>query len=274
MTTNLPVRASSEDWQYLRQMLTQWPSVQWIEEVGSTNAELLELARRDRDTASWPRLLGCYHQTRGRGRAGRPWLDHEGQTLMFSCGFMLPIAPRLLAGIAPALGIAACASLRAIAGHQAHRLTMKWPNDIMLDDSKLAGILVESRIQGPHVLLVAGIGLNLSGHSHLSEQLHRHVADWAQLENTTTNRFEIAAAISQSWFECLCGYDENRLLSLREQLRGFDYLLDKPVTILDGNQVQMHAVACGLANDGRLLVKSDDGAVQSVSVGDISVRRT
>lgn len=254
--------------------LPQFRQVDWLETVESTNALLLEQTRRLPQAQHWPRLVGSEHQTRGRGRAGRPWIDKPGNALMFSCGFLMSIRARELAGLAPALGIAACAALRTLAPGQAHRLTMKWPNDLMLDDAKLAGILVETRLQPDHVFIVAGIGLNLRGAQVLQTELNREVRDWTSLAADVNDKVVLASTIAQAWFDCLSGYNTGRLQHLISQLQSFDYLRDKPVQVIQGDQVLLSGSACGLAEDASLLVRSDDGCVNRVTVGDVSVRKT
>ncbi|AWB34593.1 biotin--[acetyl-CoA-carboxylase] ligase [Orrella marina] len=257
----------------LRQKLPQWAHTDWLEQTGSTNADLFELARQYRTPEHWPRLLGSNHQTQGKGRAGRPWLDRSGETLMFSCGFMLNMPTRLLAGVAPALGIATCEALRPLAGHDIGRLSMKWPNDIMIDDSKLAGILVESRIMGNGIFLVVGMGLNLAGASDLSAELNRDVSDWSSLDGAVAERSRLVAQVAQSWQQCLALHSLAPLQHLRESFELFDYLRNRQVNVLQGDQIQLTGTASGLAEDGSLLVRLADGTMESVRVGDISVRK-
>lgn len=257
----------------LGEMLPDWAFVEWLEQTGSTNADLLEQARQLRNPEDWPRLLGTDHQTQGKGRAGRPWLDRSGETLMFSCGFMLNLPTRLLAGVAPALGIATCEALLPLAGADTNRIRMKWPNDVMIDDSKLAGILVESRIQGERILLVVGMGLNLNGASDLSGRLKRDVSDWASLKGAVNDHLEIAAKVAQSWSRCLSRYDQAYMDHLRNVLQSFDYLQNRQINVLQGDQIQMTGIARGLGEDGSLLVSTADGTLASVRVGDVSVRK-
>lgn len=257
----------------LRQTLPHWVCVDWLEQTGSTNADLLEQSRQFRVPEQWPRLLGSNHQTQGKGRAGRPWLDRSGETLMFSCGFLLNMPARQLAGVAPALGITTCEALRTLAGHDAGRLRMKWPNDIMIDDSKLAGILVESRIMARGIFLVVGMGLNIAGASTLSAELNRAVSDWSSLSGATPSRSKVVAQVALSWQRCLTTYGDTHMQHLRKTLELFDYLHKRQINVIQDNQVQLTGIAWGLAQDGSLLVRLADGTMESVRVGDISVRK-
>ena len=256
----------------LRARLPGWHQIDWVDSIDSTNAQMIASFQSQQDPASWPCLLGSDHQTQGRGRAGRPWVDKPGQTLMFSCGFAPQMPARHLAGLAPALGIAACDALRRLAAESGQRLQMKWPNDLMIDEGKLAGILVESRIRGNQVFIVAGIGLNLANGAELRSRLNREVTDWAQLKSPQNARIDITAAIAQSWFDCMDNYNPDRLRDLIERFQSFDYLAGKSVNAVQDDQILMSGTACGMGSDASLQIRLSDGSLRSISVGDISVR--
>ncbi len=256
----------------LRTRLSGWYEIEWVDSIDSTNAQILARFQSQQDPSTWPRLLGSDHQTQGRGRAGRPWLDRPGQTLMFSCGFLTQMPARDLAGLAPALGMAACDALRQLAGDCAPRLKMKWPNDLMIDDGKLAGILVESRIRGKQISIVAGIGLNLENGAQLQSRLNREVADWTRLKSANNASVDIVAAIAQSWQDCMENYNLNKLHDLIERFQFFDYLAGKSVNTIQDNQILLSGTACGMSPDASLRIRLADGSLHSVTVGDISVR--
>jgi BirA family transcriptional regulator, biotin operon repressor / biotin---[acetyl-CoA-carboxylase] ligase len=130
--------------------------VRWDEVTGSTNRTASELATAG--TAEWT-LVAAGHQTEGRGRQGRAWTDVAGGALMFSL-VLRPKVPAdrlglvsLLAGAAMA---EACASVASV------DVRCKWPNDLILDGQKLAGILAESAVAGGRIEhVVVGVGVNL-----------------------------------------------------------------------------------------------------------------
>jgi BirA family biotin operon repressor/biotin-[acetyl-CoA-carboxylase] ligase len=191
---------------------------------------------------------------------------------MFSCGFLPQIPARHLAGLAPAFGIAACDALRQLAGQAGQRLQMKWPNDLMIDDAKLAGILVESRIRGHQLFIVAGIGLNLENGAQFRSELNREVTDWASLKSEQNARIDIAATIAQSWLDCMNNYNPDKLQGLIKRLESFDYLHGKSVNAVQDHQILMSGTACGMGPDASLQIRLSDGSMRSVTVGDVSVR--
>lgn len=252
--------------------LSNWAEVQWVKSTDSTNARLMQAGDGPWLVTEWPRLLGADRQTQGRGRAGRPWLNEPKQTLMFSCAFLLERAPRDLNGLAPALGLVTCSKLRALAPQASSRLTMKWPNDIMLDNGKLAGILVESRVRGNRSLVVVGMGLNLTHGREVATVLQRDVSDWKSIAPSGLCESTLVTTVAQTWRETIEHFDPEYLANLIARLDTLDYLRDKPVNILHEDRILMTGTACGFAADARMQIRTPDSLIHNITVGDVSVR--
>lgn len=133
--------------------------VRFDEVTGSTNETALELAAAG--APEWT-LVAAGHQTSGRGRLGRAWSDSPGRSLLFS----FVVRPSWIglerAGMLPLLaGLCMAVAAREVA---ALGVGCKWPNDLLLDDRKVGGILVESRV-GPEIgsgfYAAIGVGVNL-----------------------------------------------------------------------------------------------------------------
>ena len=257
--------------------------IQWQASTGSTNADLCAALRGVHasmlDTLPW--LHGAHLQTVGKGRAGRSWANQAGQCLMFSVALpaMIPVAS--LMGLSPALGVAATLALRNLlnATH-AHRLTLKWPNDILWDSAKLAGILIETvkHPDRPHPIVVAGIGLNLCGAPTLATELGRPIADWSQAcmtsENTdpqSLNGAVLVRTIAQAWHQAMAPFAEDGFGAFRLAFDTMDALAGHDVAVIDQGRVLMEGVADGCDATGRLMVLTRQGR-EPVTVGDVSVR--
>jgi len=130
--------------------------VRFDEVTGSTNATALEMA--EAGAPEWT-LVAAAHQTAGRGRLGRSWTDRPGAALMFSLVVRPSVDPSRV-GLIPLLaGAAMAAAIRDVAGAD---VRCKWPNDLLVDGSKVGGILVESSVaDGRLAHAVVGIGVNL-----------------------------------------------------------------------------------------------------------------
>jgi BirA family biotin operon repressor/biotin-[acetyl-CoA-carboxylase] ligase len=131
--------------------------VRWVEETDSTNTRLLEDARAG---APEGRVLVADHQTAGRGRLGRRWEAPPASSLLVSV-LLRPSVPLGRAHLVTmAAGLAASDACEAVAGV---RPGLKWPNDLVVDDAKLAGLLAESVVEGDVLrALVVGMGLNVT----------------------------------------------------------------------------------------------------------------
>jgi len=127
-----------------------WTSVDVVQRTGSTNADLLARGGPE------GQVLVAEEQTAGRGRMGRSWVSQPGASLTFSVLLRPAAVPPARRGWLPLLaGVAVANAVRSVAGVSA---TLKWPNDVLIADRKLAGILAEQ--SGDTV--VVGIGLNVA----------------------------------------------------------------------------------------------------------------
>lgn len=126
----------------------------WLDEAGSTNSEALGLA--DRGAPAWS-VVAAGHQTAGRGRLGRSWSDAPGKALMFS----VVLRPSLTGQDVPL--VALLAAVEMIEAMPDSSVKAKWPNDLVVGDRKLGGVLSEARlVDGRPEHVVVGVGLNAS----------------------------------------------------------------------------------------------------------------
>jgi BirA family biotin operon repressor/biotin-[acetyl-CoA-carboxylase] ligase len=129
--------------------------VRFDEVTGSTQAAALELA--EGGAPQWT-LVAADHQTRGRGRLGRRWLDRPG-ALLFSVIVRPELAPERGGLVTLLAGVAMAEALGATTGS---RVRCKWPNDLLVEDAKIGGILATARARGDALAyVVLGVGVNL-----------------------------------------------------------------------------------------------------------------
>jgi BirA family biotin operon repressor/biotin-[acetyl-CoA-carboxylase] ligase len=133
-----------------------------LDTVGSTNAEALDRAKAGVRGPLW---IAARRQTAGRGRRGRPWISEPGN-LHASLLLADPAPPRVAAGICFVAGLALHDALLDVAhGLAPAQLSLKWPNDVVLDGAKLAGILVEGvSLADGAAAVVVGFGVNCLHH--------------------------------------------------------------------------------------------------------------
>jgi BirA family transcriptional regulator, biotin operon repressor / biotin---[acetyl-CoA-carboxylase] ligase len=129
-----------------------WTSVRFVASTGSTNADLLARGGPE------GQVLVAEEQTAGRGRAGRTWVSQPGASLTFSVLLRPASVPAAARGWLPLLtGVAVASGVRSAAAVAAR---LKWPNDVLVGDRKLAGILAEQSPDGE--VVVIGVGLNVA----------------------------------------------------------------------------------------------------------------
>ena len=275
--------------QTLQQSLPSFGSVEWLSSTGSTNADLSQRAKVSAHYSVTvppkPWLLGAHLQTAGKGRAGRPWANEAGSTLMFSCAFTHQIPLAQLPGIAPAIGVATCLALRALIAPQTlgtsnssepldplRHLTLKWPNDLQWHGAKLAGLLIET---APASTVIVGMGLNLRGAETLSAHLDREIADLSQVQldlaSDCIHPAQLVAHIAQAWQHALDEYTTHSYTAFTHSFAIVDALAGQAVQVMDQGQILYQGIAHGTDALGRLRVLTEAGEIP-VLVGDVSIR--
>jgi BirA family biotin operon repressor/biotin-[acetyl-CoA-carboxylase] ligase len=241
-------------------------AVEVVEETGSTNADLLARAANLSEPLAGPLLLVARNQTAGRGRAGRSWLSSSEASLTFSLAWRFEGGLPRLAGLPLAVGVALAETLERL-GVQ---VALKWPNDVLRDGDKLAGILIETQAApAGGTWAVIGIGLNLLMPDELEARIGRPVASLPWLARMERN--SLMAALLDGLAGCLCEFERGGFplfvarWNLRHAWQG------EPVAILDGGAVLHEGLAAGVDEAGRLLLDTPGGRV-AVLAGDVSLR--
>ena len=236
--------------------------------VGSTNTLLLE--RANPLVGSSEALLAEY-QTAGRGRRGRSWVAPPGGSICLSLSWMFREVPRDLGALGLVVGVCA---LRALSRVGVERVRLKWPNDLLVDDRKLGGILIELRAEssGP-ACVVIGIGLNVALGATLLEKIATMglaPIDLAAAGLKEPARNAVAAGLISSFVGGLLEFERDGLKPFAREWMEADALRGRPVTVTAA-QGLAKGVARGIDLDGALLVETPQGLLRFIS-GDVSVR--
>ncbi|MBI3231008.1 MAG: biotin--[acetyl-CoA-carboxylase] ligase [Burkholderiales bacterium] len=235
-----------------------------VAETGSTNADLLAQV----DDLHGPSLLLAESQTAGRGRMGRSWHSAPQQSLTFSLAWPFRLALHQMLGLPLAVGVALAQALAAY-GVQ---VQLKWPNDILKDGKKLAGILLESTHSSHDpdtTWAIIGVGMNLQVPPTLEAQIGQAVADapWlAQLDRNT-----LAAHLLHHLASVLEQFEQAGWPSFIEQWQQLHAFNGQDVVILEQGKVLQQGRALGVDAQGRLLLATSAG-VETVLTGDVSLR--
>jgi BirA family biotin operon repressor/biotin-[acetyl-CoA-carboxylase] ligase len=241
-----------------------WASVRVVSSTGSTNADLLARGGPE------GQVLVAEEQTAGRGRAGRTWVSRPGASLTFSVLLRPGSVPPPARGWLPLLtGVAVAAGVRSAAGVEAR---LKWPNDVMVGDRKLAGILAEQSADGDAVVI--GVGLNVATQEReLPVSPAGLPATSLLVEGADVGREAVLAEILRSLERWYLGFsaDPDPVRSgLLAQYRAACATLGRQVRVeLPAGRV-LAGLAEGVDPSGRLLVRPA-GAMSAtpVSAGDV-----
>lgn len=242
--------------------------ISWI--VGSTSASL---ARHP------PPVPGCWraslaeYQTGGRGRRGRRWLSPFGSGLCISLSWCFPSVPRDFAAFSLVCGIAVLRTLQATG---ARGLALKWPNDILMDGAKLAGILVDVDGDGRGPLrAIIGVGVNICAPASLVASVTQDGGlPPACLEQAVGSRAvgrnALAGTLIGSLYSILPEFTRTGFESFVPEWERHDYLLGRCISVRrDAEEVR--GICRGIRPDGALLLETRHGLV-SVLNGDVTLR--
>ena len=237
-------------------------SIDVVAHTGSTNADLLaSLPQLTRNS-----LLIALRQSAGRGRAGRSWLSAEGSSLTFSLAWRFRLSLPALSGLPLAVGVALADTL----GELGVQVQLKWPNDVLKDGAKLAGILIETQAApGGGVWAVIGIGMNLLMPDELEQRIGRPAAGAPWLAQM--DRDALMAALLRSLAATLTQFEQTGFAAFCARWNRLHAYQGCMVNIIDGGITVEQGVAAGVDDRGMLLLDTASGRVP-VLAGDVSLR--
>jgi len=235
-----------------------------FESLPSTN---LEAARQAINGAAEGLCVVANEQTSGRGRLERQWVSPKDAGLYFS----IVLRPQFEQGAWPLLTLmAAVAVSDALRGACMLETDIKWPNDILVGEKKVCGILAESIETPLGRAVVVGIGINLTSQS-LPEELQLEATS---VEIATGRRFEFEVVLN-ALVEALVRLYETLKQSagpetiIREWSARSSYGEGKLVRVIESNTT-INGITRGLERDGALRVETYDGEIKVVRAGDVT----
>lgn len=238
--------------------------------VGSTNTVLL--GRPSPPNGSSEVMLAEY-QTAGRGRRGKPWVAPPGGSICMSLSWNFRGVPEDLGSLGLIIGVCELRALRALGVTHAK---LKWPNDLLVEDQKLGGILIELRAEsdGP-AYVVVGIGVNVAlGAPLLAKIAETGIAPTdlvtAGLEHPSRNA--VAGAILESCLQGLLEFEREGLRPFLEDWQDADALRGRMVDVRGATGDVAHGLARGVDLHGALLVETVDEGLKKFVSGEVSVR--
>lgn len=263
-------RAPIEWWSEAALLAVMPPSTRSIvsrlhidETAGSTNTLAMEfLAREQRPGA----VFIAEEQTAGRGRRGRQWLAPLGMGFYASLTWVFDDGVSALQGLSLAVGLAVASAL---ARYGVKGVGLKWPNDIMVGDAKLGGVLIEMQMDGDgRCLVVIGVGLNLAA-CPLLWGLQREVAVVEDsLDGQLLERNRIGGMVLGDILALLADYGPGSFAALRSKWCELDVLQGRHVVVEGGG---VSGIGRGVDAQGALQIDVG-GEIRTVNSGEVSLR--
>ncbi|WP_054181213.1 bifunctional biotin--[acetyl-CoA-carboxylase] ligase/biotin operon repressor BirA [Trabulsiella odontotermitis] len=231
--------------------------------IDSTNQYLLD---RMSELQSGDACVAEY-QHAGRGRRGRKWFSPFGANLYLSMYWRLEQGPAAAIGLSLVIGIVMAEVLQSLGADQ---VRVKWPNDLYLNDRKLAGILVElTGKTGDAAQLVIGAGINLAMRRVETDVVNQ---GWINLQEAgiTLDRNTLAVRLIKELRSSLQLFEQEGLAPWLPRWEKLDNFINRPVKLIIGDK-EIYGISRGIDAQGALLLEQD-GVVKPWMGGEISLR--
>lgn len=208
-------------------------------------------------------------QTKGRGRHHRSWNSPFGKNIYLSCYYPIQKDMSELSGLSLVVGLAVRSMLRSC---YSLNVSLKWPNDILCQGKKIAGILIDVQAES-HSISVATIGIGLNVNVTTQEENAPSHFLWTSLREEKKALFDrntVAAALIQSLTTYVKLFEKHGLSFFKEEWQESDPLIGKNI-LLHRSHDTVAGVALGINDQGHLLLQLSDQKIQAFSSGDVSL---
>ena len=230
-----------------------------LDEVDSTNAVALDQAKRSAEGGLW---VSALVQHKGKGSRGRDWVSERGN-LYASLMIKMDVEPRKMATMTFAVSLAVYDSLAQIIDPKL--LSLKWPNDVLLANAKVSGILLESHVIAKQTVQIIGVGINIKHNPPNTN----HKATNLQANGIEIQPLDLLAILSVEmgkWLDIWHADDD--FVEIRKQwLKRAGGLGEQILVKLPKSQ--LHGTFEDLDAHGLLVLKTADGELHKISTADI-----
>lgn len=238
----------------------------WLDEAGSTNDELRERVAAAAD--EWPHLsvVATASQTAGRGRLGRVWMAPPGKTLAASTLVdVAEVDAESLGWVSLIAGVAVARAVRALVPGSV-RVGVKWPNDVLVNEAKVSGILAE-RLSDGRVIIGTGVNLTLT-----ADELPTATSTSIALAGGDADLDAVLAGYLRELGELIAAFraagGDAEASGIRAAVLAECVTIGRAVSVERPGVAPVEGLAVDVDGDGRLVV--DAGARLSVAVGDVT----
>ncbi len=236
-----------------------------LEETDSTSSHLLQGTVDDNNV----RVCLAEAQRQGRGRRGRHWVATPWHNILLSMAWRFEQGPAALAGLSLAAGVAA---VHALQEYGVSGFGLKWPNDLLWRERKLAGLLVDIRGEaaGPCSAIV-GLGLNVYLDPRDAATIDQPWVDLHTMLQQTIDRNRLAALLIHHFTEMFRRFESDGLAVFRSEWEAHHCYAQQRVCLLQGD-TQIEGEVQGIDDSGALLIRDASGTLRRFHSGEISLR--
>lgn len=236
-----------------------------LDTVSSTNDYVKNLGLEGCESGT---LVASREQTKGKGRLGRVWQTKKDDGIAFSFLLRPDLAPNEITGITPLSGLAVCKAIRDYTGIDCK---IKWPNDIIVGNKKLVGILTELSAEALAVeYTVTGIGINVE-HTDFPEEISHKATSIFLETGKHIDRNEFLAVVIKYLERELLQNDLRLTEGALEEYTSLCATIGRNVSFFRNSQ-QINGVAEKIDSNGELVVRLEDGTTQTVNSGEVTVQ--
>ena len=232
--------------------------------TGSTNDDAKNFLL---EQSSFLSIHTSEQQIAGKGRNGKKWISPKGKNIYLSIGWLSNLKYSQLDGLSLAIGTILASSLNKLTQNQ---VGIKWPNDLLIKNKKISGILIETIDLNNQVGVVIGIGINV----HMSKEEGNDIdQSWIALDEATktkNNRNEIIGDIVNKVFQLTSVFADEGFKPYKKDYESLDVLTGKECSItIEG--VDKTVEVLGVNDKGEILVK-DGSENLTLRYGEVSIR--
>ncbi|QTS83923.1 biotin--[acetyl-CoA-carboxylase] ligase [Coxiella endosymbiont of Amblyomma nuttalli] len=232
-----------------------------FEQISSTNEYLKTIKHSNK-----LHICTAEMQTHGKGRFKRKWYSPFGQNIYLSLKYLFNKDISALTGLSLVCGMAVCNAIETVC-HIPKDILMKWPNDIICDDKKLSGILIEIIETETHgsCSVIIGIGLNVN--------MDTDNDNWTSIKKLTgfyQDRNQLCSALINRLVDNLSRFEKEEFNPFLTLWKKRDYLFKKQMRLRSG-QREFYGEGVGINEKGHLLLQLSDGSQKVFSSGDTTL---
>jgi BirA family biotin operon repressor/biotin-[acetyl-CoA-carboxylase] ligase len=240
--------------------------IYYYDETQSTNDVAEQLAR---DGAMEGTIVAAEYQNSGRGRLKRKWLSPKGRNLLFS----VILRPHLDPGFVSLMTIMSSVALARAMRQEGVPARIKWPNDVYVDGKKIAGILTEMSSEQDRVkYVVIGIGMNVNMSADDFQEEIRPLATSMRLsKGLNLDRMAFFKKVLVELEDCYHKIRQGLHEAILEEWSRYSFLMGQWIEVVSG-QRRLEGVVIGTDARGELLLKLENGFVESIISGDINLK--